>query len=104
MPFVLPKSLAVLRRFYRYGVAVVFAVKWDNLEIPDCKATQITNSRKRITLTPCEVNLTITALGVYDYVVFMQNPPCHFGLCASKQGSCRCTALTNGWFMAKRFV
>jgi len=104
MSFVLAYPLAVLLWFYRYGVAMVFAVKWDNLEIPDCKATQITNSRKRITLTPCEMTLTITALGVYDSMVFMQNPPCHFGLCASKQGSCGRTTLTNGWFMAKRFV
>jgi len=83
---------------------MVFALKWDNLEIPDCKATQITNSRKRITLTPGEMTLTITAIGVYDYMVFIQNPPCHFGLCASKQGSCGRTALTDGWFMGKRFV
>jgi len=83
---------------------MVFAVKWDNLEIPDCKATQITNSRKRITLTPSGMTLTIRALGVYDYMVFMQNPPCHFGLCVSKQGSCGRTALTDGCFMAKRYV
>jgi hypothetical protein len=75
-----------------------------NLEIPDCKATHITNSRKRITLTPCGVTLNISALGVYDYVVFMQNPPCHVGLCASKQGSCRCAELTKGCFIAKRCV